>query len=123
MAGFSLASLGLVVIGVESRGRAEQILSTAPLRFIGRISYGCYLFHPLIYRGVFDHLGPSTPTTATSALLVGVAFVLTLLMASVSFYTFERQFLGLKEKYSRSSRRNAPGSSHPMDSQAHRQRS
>jgi peptidoglycan/LPS O-acetylase OafA/YrhL len=65
-----------------------RILRTATLRFFGKISYCAYLVNlALIYRlGIFP---------------VVVRLALTVLIATISWYLFERPILGLKDSFTR----------------------
>jgi peptidoglycan/LPS O-acetylase OafA/YrhL len=68
---------------------------------LGKISYGVYVYHLLLY-GVFQRLtglmAPHASPLEAGILLAAVGTCGTLLIASISFYTFERAFLSLKEK-------------------------
>lgn len=70
-------------------------LEWAPLRWIGRISYGLYLYHwPIFYRIDKDLAwGPLAQTT--------LSVVATLLIATLSFYLLERPFLRMKDHIDR----------------------
>lgn len=80
----SLASLGLIVAAIVP-GPLRALLSVAPLRMIGRLSYGIYLYHWPIFLWVkstrFGHQGVQT-------LVLGLA--LTLVAATVSFWLIEQ---------------------------------
>lgn len=75
------------------------------LTYLGRISYGLYMFHSLVFHLVFQiarprietHLGLSPENTS----LIGIALVLaiTIAVAGVSYRYFERPFLKLKERF------------------------
>ncbi len=71
----------------------RKVLGTAPLRFIGRISYGLYVFHPMVFTWVLDHYahGPAL-------LRAGAAFAASFACALLSWYGMERYFIGLKDK-------------------------
>jgi peptidoglycan/LPS O-acetylase OafA/YrhL len=60
-------------------------LDRAPLRHLGRVSYGFYLYHLLIGRQIARYLEPVSPEVFAM-----VAGSLTLLAATVSWYWFER---------------------------------
>ncbi len=65
------------------------------IRYIGRISYPMYLFHPLVLP-IGKHL-PFVPSPV--GLVIGV--VLTILVASGSFFFVEQPFLRLKRRFER----------------------
>ncbi|HUJ66002.1 MAG TPA: acyltransferase family protein, partial [Acidimicrobiales bacterium] len=87
--GFLLAALAttavLFSVVCSQRSVLAQCLSVAPLRYVGRISYGMYLWHfPLfIY---LDH----ARTGLTGYPLFSVRVAVTLLVATGSFYVVER---------------------------------
>lgn len=84
-----------------------RVLSAYWLRSLGTISYGVYLFHmPLLYlaHGLIlgrDHQYPGL-TDLPSIGATGLALVLTLLLASLSWRYFERPLLGVGSRPSQS---------------------
>lgn len=85
--------------GAGFKGIVGSVLSSPPLVYIGRISYGVYVFHPLIPAAalvVAKSLGVTLPDgTAGVVLSVG----LTLIVATASWYSFERPLNNLKKKF------------------------
>ena len=80
-------------------GLPRRIFSWTPLGWLGRISYGFYVFHILL-EPLYDHLGASISHSYTGdyyhivrALL---AFVITFIVSWLSFYLFETPILSLK---------------------------
>jgi peptidoglycan/LPS O-acetylase OafA/YrhL len=71
----------------------NRILSAKPLRFVGRISYGLYVFHPF----VFDYLLARFHDTAIAFQFIA-CFSATFAVAMVSWYAYESRFIGLKDK-------------------------
>jgi peptidoglycan/LPS O-acetylase OafA/YrhL len=106
--GFSLLAwvfaYGIVAAthATSTTGPVGRVLCSAPLRTIGRVSYGMYVFHAGLYLGIARPLleryveGPYGVFRALvfDLLLISVTFV----CATVSYYTFERPFLRLKDK-------------------------
>lgn len=91
--------LGTVLIGAAELSSAwlTAILSFGPLVWIGKISYGLYLWHnPAIAidarKLAWFHLGPEY--------LIPVRLAATLLAATLSYYIIERQFLVRKQRLS-----------------------
>lgn len=90
---------------LHQRQRFEQKLTRVkPLAFIGKISYGIYVFHVPVYLLLATQL--STVFNAFIADANGVAllvsvlsFVLTMALSTASFYLFEKPILGLKKHF------------------------
>lgn len=82
-------------------GAIRSFFENAVLRWLGKISYGIYVYHLLLY-GVFQWLcvriAPHAGPLEADVLLATVGVCGTLLVATFSFYTFECAFLSLKEK-------------------------
>jgi len=82
-------------------GFIRAVFENAGLRWLGKISYGVYVYHLLLF-GVFqwvtNRMAPHAGPLESEILLVAVGACGTLLIASLSFYTFERGFLSLKER-------------------------
>jgi len=91
----------LVVMALERDSITSRILGVRPLRWIGQISYGAYVFHDILhdkFSQVIGSLCIRHATAATAAL--GLAF--TLLTAWASFRLFEMRFIRLKDQWTRS---------------------
>jgi len=80
-------------------GLPRKIFSWAPLGWLGRISYGFYVFHILL-EPLYDRLGAQISHTNTGDYYhidrALVAFVLTCIVSVISFYFFEMPILSLK---------------------------
>jgi len=84
--------LGMVLLGVVPGFNA--VLRARPLRFVGRVSYGLYVFHPLAFLWTFHELaGVPWIVRGPAGYLVALA------MAIVSWYAYERYFIRLKDKF------------------------
>jgi len=100
--GHSLLSAWLV--GWAARGvggRTGQLLSFGPLLWIGTISYGVYVYHLPLLKG-WQQILPKTPDWLTLLAVTG----LTLGVAALSWYLFERPISRLKRLFPYSSRPN-----------------
>ena len=104
--GLSIASLffaSLVAMALRP-GWVQSFFQTPALRFLGNISYGIYVYHLLFKNGYswitnyiavrIGGLGPS----AIQVLLFFVALLGTLLISTISFYTYEKLFLRWKDR-------------------------
>jgi len=69
-------------------------LSIRPLRYLGKISYGLYVFHFLSI-----HLAGSWWPSGSWWLHAGAALVVTVALAAASYALIEKHFLALKMKY------------------------
>jgi len=75
------------------------ILESAPLRYLGKISYGLYVYHYGIIAitvALFRKYG--IEYSLRSPQMFVVAFSATLLIATLSFYLLERPIINLKDK-------------------------
>jgi peptidoglycan/LPS O-acetylase OafA/YrhL len=66
-------------------------LDSRPLSYLGTISYGLYLYHPMMPN--LARRLPGTPLILRSV----IAIAITVVIASASYYLFERRFLQLKD--------------------------
>jgi len=82
-------------------GPLASALSIRPFVFIGRISYGMYLYHMLAHHLTWNVLLgdiDSWNRWTKYGLRVGVYFLLTLIIATASYYIVEKPFLSLKKR-------------------------
>lgn len=77
-----------------------RFLEWAPLTYLGRISYGLYVYHlPVLWFALdIRDLGIVKPAMVQPA-ATAIAFFATLLIASASFYFIEKPFLALKDRF------------------------
>jgi hypothetical protein len=75
-------------------GRLVKLLEVRPLKYIGVISYGIYM-----YQGLFLSTGPNRNPEQTWPPSQEIGFVLLLLSAPLSYHYFEKPFLRLKDRY------------------------
>jgi peptidoglycan/LPS O-acetylase OafA/YrhL len=80
-----------------------RFLSLKPLRFIGRVSYGLYIFHwPVLLifehrlEGIFEHRIRWGPLD--HGISIFLCLVISALLSVVSFYFFESYFLSFRKK-------------------------
>ena len=81
---------GLLILGgiSDALPAPNRILSVAPMRFIGRISYSLYLWHwPLIVFAAALYPNASSRPATRAAILA-----LTIVIATVSYYAIEQPF-------------------------------
>ena len=81
------------------RGRSPLVtwLGAMPLRYLGQLSYGLYLLHPLVLTVVREHGGPArhllTGDPALFTLLMQGVFLVLLALATATYMAIERPFL------------------------------
>jgi len=105
--GWSMVLAGSVLFFLAAFGISERYIPRW-LVYLGRISFGLYMFHSFLFHAVFN-LRPQWLSSATSSLhlppiaapVVGTALVLALSIACAmaSYRFFERPFLQLKERF------------------------
>ncbi|QEE30873.1 acyltransferase [Terriglobus albidus] len=87
-------------------------IALRPLRFLGNISYGLYLFHELVFEAFFRLLGRFGRLGHWSPLVWGLGFLvessLAVAVAYISKRFFEDYFLSLKSKLAPSVRQQRP---------------
>jgi len=94
----------IIICALQPSGPIYRFLSLRPLRWLGRISYGAYVFHD-IFHGLFRNLAATAGihchfVAKNAELLVLVlGFTSTLLLSWLSFRFFESKFLRLKERW------------------------
>jgi peptidoglycan/LPS O-acetylase OafA/YrhL len=94
--GYMIAGIGTPLIVAAFLG--SGIGEVKSLRYLGKISYGLYVYHPpCILIAVF--LARLFIKQKVVIVAVGIGFALTVAVASVSYRFFETPFLRLKERF------------------------
>jgi peptidoglycan/LPS O-acetylase OafA/YrhL len=96
--GFVTVAIGtaLIIVGVVAGDPIRRPLSWRPLAYLGKISYGLYLWHLPVFTAAVWFVGGPLPlgwVALLAAVSVGVA--------SASYHFVERPALRLKRKYER----------------------
>ncbi len=105
-AGYSILAWTFVVLLVgfvlaqASGGQLARRLAPAPLRALGKYSYGMYVFHTILHHEVgvpvLARLGWITPGAWQSLVYTAAMTVMTFLCAVASYQLVEKHFLRLK---------------------------
>ena len=86
----------VLIVGLTSRGGvAVRVLSTAPLVYLGEISYSLYLVHSLV-RSLINVLAAKASVDATTPPVVALSIVLAVAAAALAYHGIElpgRRFL------------------------------
>ncbi len=105
--GWLLVLLGSILFVVAALGVPERYIPNG-LTYLGRISYGLYIFHSLMFYFVFEagaHWLPRAmaglhwPTPVVSTLDTALVMLLSIASAALSYRYFEKPFLKLKERF------------------------
>jgi peptidoglycan/LPS O-acetylase OafA/YrhL len=93
--------VALVATLVSSRGWLRAALSYSRLVWLGKISYGLYMYHEvaLWLRRRMETRLPWFPNK--QVLLTIAALAATIALAALSYYAYERRFLALKRRWTR----------------------
>jgi peptidoglycan/LPS O-acetylase OafA/YrhL len=107
--GVTLLAIGFAclvyLVTTSGGGWIARILSIAPLRAVGRVSYGMYVLHPVVVAFVLPHVRPITPGTPPfTQFVVKVAVMILLsgcsyLAAVVSWIVLEQPILRFKRRF------------------------
>ena len=99
--GVGIASAAIISMAMRA-GRLRILLSSPPLRFMGRISYGFYVLHIFI-EPIIDvlgeHLAHATFGARYQLARFVIAFPLTVALASLSYFFFEQPILAYKRRF------------------------
>ena len=99
MWGFTIAAIGSVAFLIAAIGvKRGNLLTSAPIVYLGRISYGLYIFHGAALV-VATHIVPPSSDLVFWPLFSIVAFALTLAASAASYRWLESGFLRLKRRY------------------------
>lgn len=102
--GWFLVLAGTVLFFVAVLGIQERFVPEW-LRYLGRISYGLYIFHSLVFHLVFNTgrkwLDSAAAAVHLSSAVAGttIVFGATVALASLSYHFYESPFLRLKRKF------------------------
>jgi peptidoglycan/LPS O-acetylase OafA/YrhL len=100
--GYSLLNyfFAVTIYAVAREGLFNRFLELGWMRYLGKISYGLYVYHYglIFFAGRIRDVLPVTPDQAQFFTAL-IAFVATVILASLTYKFIERPILGLKDKY------------------------
>lgn len=97
------SSIILTDLVLGSHSALKKILCVKPMVFIGKISYGLYLLHPIVYH-TLDNIYHSQSVL----MIVTIKMFFSVAIASASFFFIEKHFLRLKKYFEPTPERQAP---------------
>lgn len=92
----------ILIVNVAANKKSIIKLDFGIFNFLGKISYGIYVYHPLILAFSVEIIGQflrNAGSTEKYLLLFLYVFILTVLVAWLSYNLFEKRFLMLKSKF------------------------
>ena len=102
----SAVGSAMLLLSVLSKNNLSRLLCLRPLRYLGKISYGLYIFHKLGISSAYMILAMILPFHLVERnglkpwmLLVALSFGITVLFASISYRLLEYPFLKLKGRF------------------------
>ena len=100
---FSISFL-VIILNVASNQKSLLRFENPILQYLGRISYGFYMFHVMCIVFTIHFLDryiglDNDINTPQHLLLYGMSFLLTVAVSSLSYHVFEKAFIRLKDKY------------------------
>jgi len=101
--GYLCANIGCILLFFSFLGES-RLGKLKPLVYLGKISFGLYVFHWLMLEVSVRALRPrfishQTTRTTANAMELALAFVLTVLTASLSYRFFEAPILRFKKRF------------------------
>ncbi|OSZ80907.1 hypothetical protein CAP36_06610 [Chitinophagaceae bacterium IBVUCB2] len=92
----------VIIVNVAANKNTLVRLDFKPLDFLGKISFGLYIYHPIVLffslkaiTGVTESMG----NTGKYITLLSFVIILTILIAWLSYEFFEKRFLTIKNKF------------------------
>jgi peptidoglycan/LPS O-acetylase OafA/YrhL len=99
--GYSLLNyfFAITLYVVAREGMFNRFLDWSPMQYLGKISYGLYVYHfPIVwFAGRIRDVG--LPESTAKLLTALIAFVATFLIAAASYHWMEKPLLNLKDRF------------------------
>ncbi|TAE01609.1 MAG: acyltransferase [Bacteroidetes bacterium] len=95
----SIVALGLIIGQINQKNRLVNLENNV-FDFLGKISYGIYVIHPLVIQILAFVLNPiALPAPYQYVVVYSSILGVTIALAHVSYQYFERYFLSLKKQF------------------------
>jgi peptidoglycan/LPS O-acetylase OafA/YrhL len=98
-AGLAAATAGVAVVHFAAEDRAGHWLSSRPLTYIGRISYGIYVWHYPVGYEIQRHIARLFPTSLAAEATFLLTCMVTLVVATISWQVYECPLNELKRYF------------------------
>ncbi|MES2875220.1 MAG: acyltransferase [Bacteroidota bacterium] len=95
---------GIIILNVSVNPDSILKLENKMLNYLGQISFGLYMYHELVIGfsiRFLKELSLDFNNTVPNIILYSFALLLTIGVASLSYYLLEKPFLNLKKRFSR----------------------
>lgn len=97
--GYSAAAGFFSVVVFWAATSCPRLLTSRPLRLLGKYSYGIYIYHVILRTPVYDYFHNNFPGPIHKPLFFIAIFLVTFVMAYISLHSLEALFLRLKSRY------------------------
>ena len=93
----SLASVAIIAMALQAGSIVDTVMRAGWLRFLGRYSYGIYVYHVIVAEIVSQAIAPHIHSSGLyRVVFVVLAASLSILISVLSFNYFEKPFLSMK---------------------------
>jgi len=93
--------IGIIILNVSCNPATIFTLENSVLKYLGKISYGIYAYHMLIILAWTIFFVPDRQHHPASGFFIPFAILgITILVAHISYFYFEKRFLERKHRYS-----------------------
>lgn len=98
---FLLAACWTVIVlrAIEGGKWVDRLLANRPIRFVGKVSYGLYIWHPLCGHVTNGRLTDFGLREDAYILRMAVMFAVSFVVATFFYFTLEKPFLTLKKHF------------------------
>jgi peptidoglycan/LPS O-acetylase OafA/YrhL len=92
---------GLLIFNLSYSKHVPATIDIAPMKFLGKISYGLYMYHWIVISMILHYFGAYFQKNTNTSNIVLYIFVLgaTIIVSTASYYLVELRLLKLKDKF------------------------
>jgi len=93
---------GLLIFNLSYSKNIPSSVDIAPMRFLGKISYGLYMYHWIIISMILHYFPMFHENTILSNVTLYISVLgATIIISTISYYLMEQRLLKLKDKFNR----------------------